>query len=100
MIQTSKTLSVLNMTKNINYEMLSGQAIKALIVAYQDPAWKFKRLKGFAKFAFPIIRRVFPSLIANEIVSVQPMSLPTGLLSHLDYAYGSIVSSSIDKNGG
>jgi hypothetical protein len=27
---------------------------------------------SFLKFVFPLLRRVFPNLIANEIVSVQP----------------------------
>jgi len=46
---------------------------------------------GFTNVAFPIVRRVFAGLIANEVVSVQPMSLPTGLLFYLDYSYGSNV---------
>lgn len=28
--------------------------------------------------SFPIVRRVFPSLIAKDLVSVQPMSMPSG----------------------
>jgi len=46
---------------------------------------------GFTNVAFPIVRRVFAGLIANSLVSVQPMSLPTGLLFYLDYTYGSNV---------
>jgi len=49
------------------------------------------KVAGFTNVAFPIVRRVFAGLIANEIVSVQPMSLPTGLLFYLDYTYGSSV---------
>ena len=45
-------------------------------------------IKGFQNIAFPIVRRVFGGLIANELVSVQPMSLPSGLLFFLDYTYG------------
>ena len=33
---------------------------------------------SFTKFIFPVLRRVFPNLIANEIVSVQPMTAPVG----------------------
>ena len=44
---------------------------------------------GFSNIAFPIVRRVFGGLIANELVSIQPMSLPSGLLFYLDYTYGS-----------
>lgn len=49
------------------------------------------QIAGFSNVAFPIVRRVFAGLVANEIVSVQPMSLPSGLLFYLDYTYGSNV---------
>jgi hypothetical protein len=45
---------------------------------------------GFQNVAFPIVRRVFGGLIANELVSVQPMSLPSGLLFYLDYRWDSL----------
>jgi hypothetical protein len=48
-------------------------------------------LRGFTNIAFPIVRRVFGGLVANELVSVQPMSLPSGLLFYLDYTYGNAV---------
>ena len=44
-------------------------------------------VEGFAAVAFPIVRRVFGSLIANELVSVQPMSLPSGLIFFLDFQF-------------
>jgi len=40
-------------------------------------------VEGFASVAFPIVRRVFAGLIANDLVSVQPMSLPSGLIFQL-----------------
>jgi hypothetical protein len=43
---------------------------------------------SFTKFIFPVLRRVFPNLIANEIVSVQPMTAPVGAVFYLDYIYG------------
>ena len=49
------------------------------------------QIAGFTNVAFPIVRKVFAGLIANEVVSVQPMSLPAGLLFYLDYTYGSNV---------
>lgn len=49
------------------------------------------QVAGFTNVAFPIVRRVFAGLVANEIVSVQPMSLPSGLLFYLDHTYGSYV---------
>lgn len=42
----------------------------------------------FTKYIFPILRRVFPNLIAHEIVSVQPMTAPNGAVFYLDYIYG------------
>jgi hypothetical protein len=39
-------------------------------------------------FTMPTMKRVWPSLIANEIVKVQPMSLPSGLLFYMDYKFG------------
>jgi hypothetical protein len=44
-------------------------------------------VEGFASVAFPIVRRVFGGLIANDLVSVQPMSLPSGLIFFLDFQF-------------
>ena len=44
-------------------------------------------VEGFASVAFPIVRRVFGGLVANDVVSVQPMSLPSGLIFFLDFQY-------------
>ena len=44
-------------------------------------------VEGFAAVAFPIVRRVFGGLIANDLVSVQPMSLPSGLIFFLDFTF-------------
>jgi hypothetical protein len=46
-------------------------------------------VEGFAAVAFPIVRRVFAGLIANELVSVQPMSLPSGLIFFMDFTISS-----------
>ena len=48
-------------------------------------------IEGFAAVAFPIVRRVFAGLIANDLVSVQPMSLPSGLIFFLDFTFVGIV---------
>ena len=50
-------------------------------------------VQGFAAVAFPIVRRVFAGLIANDLVSVQPMSLPSGLIFFLDFKYGDTLGS-------
>jgi len=51
-------------------------------------------VEGFAAVAFPLVRRVFGNLLAQDLVSVQPMSLPSGLIFFLDFVY------SADSNGG
>ena len=56
-------------------------------------------VQGFASVAFPIVRRVFAGLIANDLVSVQPMSLPNGLVFFLDFKYGTELGLS-GENGG
>jgi hypothetical protein len=40
---------------------------------------------GFDQIVFPLVRRVFSRLLANEIVSVQPLNLPSGLLFYIDH---------------
>ena len=55
-------------------------------------------INGFSNIAFPIVRRVFGGLVANELVSIQPMSLPSGLLFYLDYTYGTDVGGDNDLN--
>lgn len=49
------------------------------------------QIAGFSTVAFPIVRKVFGGLVANELVSIQPMSLPSGLIFYIDYVYGNNV---------
>lgn len=53
---------------------------------------------SFTKFIFPVLRRVFPHLIANEIVSVQPMTAPVGAVFFLDYIYGTTKGQTVAGN--
>ena len=62
--------------------LLENQAKELLREASQMNAGD---VEGFAAVAFPIVRRVFGGLIANDLVSVQPMSLPSGLIFFLDF---------------
>jgi hypothetical protein len=47
---------------------------------------------GFSAVAFPIVRRVFGNLLAQDLVSVQPMSLPSGLIFFMDFTYDSAMA--------
>ena len=69
-------------TKNGMSVLLENQAKQLLKEASSMAAGD---VEGFAAVAFPIVRRVFGSLIANELVAVQPMSLPSGLIFFLDF---------------
>lgn len=44
---------------------------------------------SFEKFVFPVIRSVMANLLATELVSVQPLDGPTGLIFYFHAIYGS-----------
>lgn len=41
----------------------------------------------FKRLSIPLVRRIYPQLIADKIVSVQPLTGPTGLAYYLRYKY-------------
>lgn len=41
----------------------------------------------FSRISIPLVRRIYPQLIANKIVSVQPLLGPTGLVYYLRFRY-------------
>lgn len=48
-------------------------------------------LRGFAHMVFPIVRRVFPSLLADQIVRVEPMARPVGqVFFNTDFQYADV----------
>ncbi len=49
----------------------------------------------FTKYIFPLVRRIWPNLIANEIVSVQPMTAPVGAVFYYEYKIGTTKGTSI-----
>ena len=57
-------------------------------------------VEGFASVAFPIVRRVFGNLLAQDLVSVQPMSLPSGLIFFMDFVYSpDSAMGAVNENG-
>ena len=44
--------------------------------------------ENWAGVALPLVRKVFAQIVAQDFVSVQPMSLPSGLVFYLDFKYG------------
>ena len=71
-------------SKNGMARLLENQAKQLLKEASSMAAGD---VEGFASVAFPLVRRVFGGLLANDLVSVQPMSLPSGLIFFLDFTY-------------
>jgi hypothetical protein len=53
----------------------------------------------FTKYTFPILRRVWPNLIANQIVSVQPMTSPVGGIFYYEKKYTDRKGSKIPYTG-
>ncbi len=77
-------------TRRVTAQLLENQA-KAIIsdklredIAADNGALNsVGRLGSFQKFAFPLVRRVYPELIANNIVGVQPMQGPVSQIFYL-----------------
>ena len=72
--------------RNCMARLLENQAKELL---RETSTMKGGDVEGFAAVAFPIVRRVFAGLIANDLVSVQPMSLPSGLIFFMDFTISS-----------
>ena len=64
-----------NQAKSIVEEKLSEDISAAATTTGQ--------LGTFQKFAFPLVRRVYPQLIANQLVGVQPMQGPVSQVFYL-----------------
>ena len=74
-------------TRRVTAQLLENQA-KAVVQERMDEgitnaATTTGQLGVFQKFAFPIVRRVFPDLIANKIVGVQPMQGPVSQVFYI-----------------
>jgi len=46
-----------------------------------------REIAQFRRISIPLVRRIYPRLIADTIVSVQPLSGPTGLVNYLRHRY-------------
>jgi hypothetical protein len=57
-------------------------------ISYLNEESSTGNIATFQTFAFPLIRKVFPESILNQIVSVQPMTQPAAKIFFLDFTYG------------
>jgi len=55
--------------------------------------------EAWAGVALPLVRRVFGEIVAKDLVSVQPMNLPAGLIFYLDFQYGSTDATGLKTSG-
>lgn len=66
--------------ENQKQHILSESAAAGAVAAHD--------IAGFRKILIPMIRRIIPGTIATEIVGVQPMQGPVGLVYTMRYKYG------------
>jgi len=77
-------------TRRVTAQLLENQAksivedkINHLDEAISAAATTTGQLGTFQKFAFPLVRRVYPKLLANSLVGVQPMQGPVSQVFYL-----------------
>lgn len=55
----------------------------------ESPAVTSAQIAPYIKYLFPVLKKLFPNMIAPEIVSVQPMTAPVGAVFYEKYKYAS-----------
>jgi hypothetical protein len=108
MMETSTSKSIFESTMALGSQLATGKwaeyvdglegstrDITALLLENEaqyldnlDETTKVVNIGNFYKFAFPMVRAIFPNLVAMDLVSVQPMSGPVSLVFYLDFIYG------------
>ena len=70
-------------TRSVTAVLLENQRLINEVATDTSDVAQFKRI------SIPLVRRIYPQLIANKIVSVQPLLGPTGLVYYLRFRYSS-----------
>jgi hypothetical protein len=70
-------------TRSVTAVLLENQRLINEVATDTSDIAQFKRI------SIPLVRRIYPQLIANKIVSVQPLLGPTGLVYYLRFRYSS-----------
>jgi hypothetical protein len=79
-LDSSKKEIVSKCLENQKAHILAETAAAGAVAAHD--------IAGFRKILIPMIRRIIPGTIATEIVGVQPMQGPVGLVYTMRYRYG------------
>ena len=84
-----------NSTEKNNMSMLLENQAKQLVneanslgTSGNGASFNAGNSEAWAGVALPLVRRVFGEIVAKDLVSVQPMNLPAGLIFYLDFQYG------------
>ena len=79
-------------TERNNMSMLLENQAKQLVneqnTTGTNASFSSGNSEAWAGVALPLVRRVFGEIVAKDLVSVQPMNLPAGLIFYLDFQYG------------
>ena len=78
-LDTNKQKIVSKLLENQRQHILNEDAAAGSVAAHD--------IAGFRKVVIPMIRRIIPGTIATELVGVQPMEGPVGLVYTLRYKY-------------
>ena len=86
----------------------SGYVKKCTAILLENQMEHIKNLKedtlstdsgAFHKYTFPILRRVWPNLIANQLVSVQPTTSPVAAMFYYEKKFEDRKGSKIPQGG-
>ena len=81
-----------NQTEKTNMAVLLENQAKQLVQEANQTgtgaSFNAGNSEAWAGVALPLVRRVFGEIVAKDLVSVQPMNLPSGLIFYLDFQYG------------
>ena len=81
-----------NQTEQTNMAVLLENQAKQLVQEANQTgtgaSFSAGNSEAWAGVALPLVRRVFGEIVAKDLVSVQPMNLPSGLIFYLDFQYG------------
>jgi len=78
--------------------LLDNLAGPEALRAMQEDVNTTSLISPFTTFRFPLVRRIFPRLIAQDIFSVQPMTQPTGKVFFFQTEYSGGVRRDISGN--
>lgn len=83
--------------ESTNYKTLNKSDKAAMSLMLENTEKEYQRLLSegtlsgdvaqFTPILMPMVRRVYPQLIANELLGVQPMTMPTGFIYALTNGY-------------